>query len=96
MTSRANPARPDIFVDAKAAADNRAQTTLGPRPWTEQPQGCGQPGYAIHLPSSFLNFAQLQFYKDSWELRIKGKNKCLLPIFFLRALFTPPSKGHQE
>lgn len=80
MTSvqRANPARPDIFVDAKAAADNRAQTPMGPRPWTEQPQGCGQPGYAIHLPSSFLNFAssstQRQIYKDSWELRIKGKS----------------------
>ena len=75
MTSvqRANPARPDIFVDAKAA-DNRGQTEIGPRPWTEQPQGCGQPGFAIHMPSSFLSLEEkAPFYKDSWELRTKGK-----------------------
>ena len=75
MTSvqRANPARPDIFIDAKAV-DNRGQTKIGPRPWTEQPQGCGQPGFAIHMPSSFLNLEEkAPFYKDSWELRTKGK-----------------------
>ena len=86
MTSvqRANPARPDIFVDAKAA-DNRGQTEIGPRPWTEQPQGCGQPGFAIHMPSSFLNLQdKAPFYKDSWELRTKGKLQ-----FKTQNIFTP-------
>ena len=86
MTSvqRANPARPDIFIDAKAI-DNRGQTKIGPRPWTEQPQGCGKPGFAIHMPSSFLTLEEkAPFYKDSWELRTKGKQTHLFRrVFFL-------------
>ena len=61
------------FILSKAA-DNRGQTKIGPRPWTEQPQGCGKPGFAIHMPSSFLTLEEkAPFYKDSWELRTKGK-----------------------
>ena len=65
------------FILSKAA-DNRGQTKIGPRPWTEQPQGCGKPGFAIHMPSSFLTLEEkAPFYKDSWELRTKGKHSNL-------------------
>ena len=70
MTSVQNPTRPDIFIDAKA---NRGRGQP-PRPWTEQPQGCGQPGLAIHLPSPFVDLgSNNKVYKDSWELRTKGE-----------------------
>jgi hypothetical protein len=72
------------FILSKAA-DNRGQTKIGPRPWTEQPQGCGKPGFAIHMPSSFLTLEEkAPFYKDSWELRTKGKQTHLFRrVFFL-------------
>ena len=74
MTSVQNPTRPDIFIDAKA---NRGRGQP-PRPWTEQPQGCGQPGLAIHLPSPFVDLgSNNKVYKDSWELRTKGERVCL-------------------
>ena len=72
------------FILSKAA-DNRGQTKIGPRPWTEQPQGCGKPGFAIHMPSSFLTLEEkAPFYKDSWELRTKGKHShlCISTSFF--------------
>ena len=77
MTSvqKANPTRPDILIDAKLGP---IQSQIGPRPWTEQPQGCGKPGYGIHVPSKFLDLGPSPLYKDSWELRIKGKLSFLI------------------
>ena len=74
MTSVQNPTRSDIFIDAKANRVGRGGPQP-PRPWTEQPQGCGQPGLAIHLPSLFVDLGSSdnKVYKDSWELRTKGK-----------------------
>ena len=73
MTSVQNPTRPDIFIDAKASRVGRGPQP--PRPWTEQPQGCGQPGLAIHLPSPFVDLGSSdnKVYQDSWELRTKGE-----------------------
>jgi hypothetical protein len=75
MTSvqRANPARPDFLVDSKAG--RMSTRTAGPRPWTEQPEGCGKPGYGIHIPTKFLDLGESPFFRDSWELRTKGKKK---------------------
>ena len=79
MTSvqKANPTRPDIMIDAKLGP---IQSQIGPRPWTEQPQGCGKPGYGIHVPSKFLDLGPSPLYKDSWELRIKGKLSFLFNV----------------
>ena len=97
MTSvqKANPTRPDIMIDAKLGP---IQSQIGPRPWTEQPQGCGEPGFGIHVPSRFLDLEQPSpLYKDSWELRTKGKLQLLFlayspvllgfPKVFLRFFF---------
>ena len=77
MTSvqKANPTRPDIMIDAKLGP---IQSQIGPRPWTEQPQGCGEPGFGIHVPSRFLDLERPSpLYKNSWELRTKGKLQLL-------------------
>ena len=58
------------MIDAKLGP---IQSQIGPRPWTEQPQGCGEPGFGIHVPSRFLDLGPSPLYKDSWELRTKGK-----------------------
>ena len=87
MTSvqKANPTRPDIMIDAKLGP---IQSQIGPRPWTEQPQGCGEPGFGIHVPSRFLDLERPSpLYKDSWELRTKGKLLLLFLVNSLNSIF---------
>ena len=70
---RTNPTRPDFLIDAKLGRGN-----LRPRPWTEQPQGCGRPGYGIHVPQKFFELgADAKVFKESWEIATKGR-KCKL------------------
>ena len=78
------------MIDAKLGP---IQSQIGPRPWTEQPQGCGEPGFGIHVPSRFLDLERPSpLYKDSWELRTKGKLLLLFLVYSL-VLFIGFSQG---
>ena len=75
---------PDITVSSRP---NFHSGFPADAPWTEQHSGCGQSGRGIKVPTDFLSFddsladekvtlsgGRRRFYKDTWELRRKGKN----------------------
>ena len=74
----------DTFYPAIDGTEPRGAHLPAPQPWTEQHAGCGQQGRGIHVPSQFLDFkvadekatlsGRRRYYKDTWELRHKGKN----------------------
>jgi hypothetical protein len=73
----ASPIHPDFSL-----IDNIGTEDFANQPWTEQPGGCGQVGHGIKVPMKFINLDLNQdsspdggrrLYKNSWELRLKGK-----------------------
>ena len=73
----ASPIHPDLSL-----IDNIGTEDFANQPWTEQPGGCGQVGHGIKAPMKFINLDLSQdsspdggrrLYKNSWELRLKGK-----------------------
>ena len=84
VTSRQTPlSHPDITINTKNTFYGSQDVNSSPEPWTEQHAGCGKQGLGIHLPSKFLDFkvadekattsGRRRYYKDTWELRRKGK-----------------------
>ena len=86
VTSRQTPhSHPDITINTKNTFYGSQDVNSSPEPWTEQHAGCGQQGLGIHLPSKFLDFkvadekasgktsGRRRYYKDTWELRRKGR-----------------------
>ena len=88
VTSRQTPlSHPDITINTKNTfygGKNVLSRNQSPQPWAEQHAGCGQQGLGIHLPTQFLNFkvadektttsGRRRYYKDTWELRRKGRD----------------------
>ena len=74
---------PDLTVTSKTNYHVGSDESA---PWTEQHAGCGRSGLGVKIPSDFFQFESVadanvtlsggrkRFYKDTWELRHKGKN----------------------
>jgi hypothetical protein len=70
-----SPIHPDLSIE------NVNSDELDNQPWTEQHGGCGQRGHVVKVPTKFVNLdlsldaaeGGRRLYKNSWELRLKGK-----------------------